>query len=110
LAKSGGSRFISLAKTAATHKMRFAFAQATAVAARGSPGAALKLKEIVGNQDHPDGLVISELISSTLLPHRGFRTGQPALNLPTSWRLPLTNARPVAVDHRRSSSMRRPNR
>jgi hypothetical protein len=27
LAKSGGSRFISLAKKAATHKMRFAFAQ-----------------------------------------------------------------------------------
>jgi hypothetical protein len=60
--------------------MRFAFAQANGRVVVGAP----KLKEIVGNQDHPDGLVISGLASSTLLPHRVFRTGQSALNLPTT--------------------------
>ena len=61
---------------------------------------------IVGNQDHPQGLGVStpSIRGSRRI---AFPHGAPCFEPSNhAWRLPLTNARPVAVDRRRSSCMR----
>jgi hypothetical protein len=93
LAESAGSRFISLAKEDATHKMRFAFAYANGQIDAKAVDATVTLKDIFGNH--------STFVESGFPP--GASCFEPSNGV---WRFPLTDARPFGLDKRRSSRMR----